>query len=146
MRRHEISDADWDRIKDLLPGQPGGHGGIAIDNRRFVNAVLWNARTGAPWRDLPERLDNWNSAWRRFDRWASKGVWDRIMAALQDEDLEWLILDSTIVRAHTAAAGAKKKGMAPAVSPSRRLAAAVVDSAPSSMPQSAGSGCPSESC
>ena len=135
MRRHEISDADWDRIKDLLPGQPGGHGGVAIDNRRFVNAVLWIARTGAPWRDLPERLGNWNSTWRRFDRWASKAIWDRIMAALQDEDLEWLILDSTIVRAHTAAAGSKKNGTGPAVSPSRRLAAAVAGSAPRSTPQ-----------
>ena len=104
-RRHEISDADWDRIKDLLPGLPGGHGGVAQDNRRFVDAVLWIAKTGAPWRDLPERLGNWNSTWRRFDRWCTKGVWARVMAALQDEDLEWLILDSTVIRAHPAAAG-----------------------------------------
>lgn len=123
-RRHEISDADWDRIKDLLPGRPGQHGGVAEDNRRFVNAVLWVARTGAPWRDLPERLGNWNSAWRRFDRWAAAGVWDRVMAALRDEDLEWLILDSTTVRAHPCAAGSKKSGTAPAASPSRPSAAA----------------------
>ena len=58
--RHAISDADWARIKDLLPGQPGQHGGVAKDNRLFVDAVLWIARTGAPWRDLPERFGNWN--------------------------------------------------------------------------------------
>jgi transposase len=106
--RHEIADADWDRIKDLLPGRPGQHGGVAADNRRFVNAVLWIAKTGAPWRDLPERLGHWNGAWRRFDRWAAQGVWARIFAALQDEDLEWIVLDSTVVRAHPAAAGAEK--------------------------------------
>src|SRR5215475_1511084 len=110
-RRHEISDADWDRIPHLLPGQPGQHGGVAADNRQFVNAVLWIARTGAPWRDLPERLGNWNSQWRRFDRWAAKGVWGRVMGALRDPDLEWLILDSTAVRAHPCAAGAPKNGM-----------------------------------
>ena len=64
--RHAISDDDWARIKDLPPGQPGQHGKVAKDNRLFVDAVLWIARTGAPWRDLPERLGNWNSAWRRF--------------------------------------------------------------------------------
>jgi transposase len=132
-RRHEIPDADWDRIKDLLPGQPGQHGGVAQDNRRFVNAVLWVARTGAPWRDLPERLGNWNSTWRRFDRWAAKGVWARVMAALRDEDLEWLILDSTTVRAHPAAAGAQKSGTAAAGRPSRRWAAPAAASGPRCM-------------
>lgn len=140
--RHEIADADWDRIKDLLPGRPGQHGGVAADNRRFVNAVLWIARTGAPWRDLPERLGNWNSVWKRFDRWAAKGVWTRVFAALQDEDLEWLVLDSTVVRAHPAAAGAQKSGTAPAASPRRLSAAAAAASAPRSTRPSAGSGCP----
>jgi transposase len=72
--RYEISDADWDRIQHLLPGQPGQHGGVAEDNRRFLNAVLWVARTGAAWADLPERLGNANTQWRRFDRWARKGA------------------------------------------------------------------------
>src|SRR4029077_11672580 len=88
------------RIKDLLPGQPGQHGKVAKDNCLFLDAVLWIARTGAPWRDLPERFGNWNSTWRRFDRWARKGVWREVFEALQDPDLEWLILDSTIIRAH----------------------------------------------
>ena len=78
--RHAISDADWDRIKHLLPGQPGQHGGVAEDNRRFLDAVLWIARTGAAWADLPERLGKGNSQWRRFDRWAAKGRWDPILA------------------------------------------------------------------
>ena len=105
--RHAISDANWDRVKDLLPGRPGLPGKVAKDNRLFLDAVLWVARTGAPWRDLPERFGNWNSAWRRFDRWARKGVWQRIFETLQDPDLEWLILDSTVVRAHQHAAGQK---------------------------------------
>ncbi len=66
--RHANSDADFDRIRHLLPGQPGQHGGVAKDNRLFLDAVLWIARTGAARADLPERLGNANSQWRRFDR------------------------------------------------------------------------------
>lgn len=108
MRRHEITDDSWNRIKNLLPGKQGDPGVTAKDNRLFVNAVLWIAKTGAPWRDLPERFGNWNSVWRRFDRWARKGVWERVFRELQDPDLEWLLLDSTVIRAHQHAAGAKK--------------------------------------
>ena len=116
--RHAISDADWDRIRDLLPTR-----GPAADNRLFVDAVLFVARTGIPWRDLPERFGPWNSVWRRFDRWSHAGVWERVFAALQDPDLEWLILDSTVIRAHLAAAGAKKKRTAPAARRTRPSAA-----------------------
>lgn len=107
--RHAIRDEDWERIKDLLPGRAGQRGVTAKDNRLFIDAVLWIAKTGAPWRDLPERFGNWNSVWRRFDRWARKGVWQKVFATLQDPDLEWLILDSTIIRAHPHAAGARKQ-------------------------------------
>ena len=110
MRRHEIKDDDWDRIKDMLPGQPGDPGVTAKDNRLFINAVLWLAKTGAPWRDLPERFGPWGSVWKRFDRWAKKGVWERVFGVLKDPDLEWMIMDSTVVRAHQHAAGAEKKG------------------------------------
>ena len=72
--RHAISDADWDRIKDRLPGRPGQTGWVAKDNRLFMDAVLWIAKTGAPWRDVPERFGNWNSIWKRFDRWSRKGT------------------------------------------------------------------------
>ena len=120
--RHAISDDDWSRIEGLLPGRAGANGRPARDNRLFVDAVLWIGKTGAPWRDLPERFGNWNSAWRRFDRWGRKGVWSRVFEALQDPDLEWLILDSTVIRAHQHAAGAKKAQAA--ARPTRRWGAA----------------------
>jgi len=126
--RYELSDAEWNRIKDLLPGQPGQHGGIAADNRQFLNAVLWIARTGAPWRDLPARLGNWNSQWRRFDRWATKGRFATLVDALRDPDLDVLILDSTVIRAHPCAAGSKKSGMATAVRTSKLWVGVEADS------------------
>ena len=130
--RHAISDGDWVRVKDLLPGRPGQHGKVAEDNRLFLDAVLWIARTGAPWRDLPARVGNWNSAWRRFDRWSKKGVWRQVFEALQDPDLEWIILDSSVVRAHPDAAGAPKNGTAPGARPSRRWGGAEAGSRPRS--------------
>ena len=66
----------------MLPGQVGRPGVTAKDNRLFIDAVLWIARTGAPWRNLPLRFGPWNSVWRRFDRWSKKGVWERIMTEL----------------------------------------------------------------
>jgi transposase len=141
--RHAISDADWDRIKHLLPGRRGQHGGVAKDNRLFIDAVLWIARTGAAWEDLPPRFGKPNSAWRRFDRWAAKGRWDPILAALRDPDLDVLILDSTAVRAHPCAAGAKKSGTGPAARTIRRLAAAGAGSAPRSTGASTAWGTPS---
>ena len=144
--RHAISDADWERIKGFLPGQPGQHGGVAQDNRLFLDAVLYVARTGIPWADLPQRFGNPNSVWRRFDRWAKKGRWDPILAALRDPDLDVLILDSTAVRAHPCAAGAKKSGTAPAARTSRRWAAAGAGSAPRFMGVSTASATPSSCC
>jgi transposase len=138
--RHAISDADWVRIKDLLPGRPGQHGGVAGDNRLFIDAVLYVARTGVPWADLPPRFGNPNSIWRRFNRWAEAGRWDPILAALRDPDLDLLILDSTAVRAHPCAAGAKKSGTAPAARPSRPSAAAGAASGRRSTGASTGSG------
>ena len=108
--RYALSDADWGRIEHLLPGRPGQHGGVGHDSRRFVDAVLWVARTGAPWRDLPDRLGRGNRQWRRFDRWAARGIWGRVMPALRDPDPEWRTLGSTSVRAHPRAAGARKPG------------------------------------
>jgi transposase len=140
LHRHAISDADWDRIKDLLPGRPGQAGWLASDNRLFVDAVLWIGKTGAPWRDLPERFGNWNSVWKRFDRWCRKGTWQQVFAVLGDPDLEWLILDSTVIRAHPHAAGAKKKRTGREAKKTKLLAAAVAGSEPRSMVPSAVSG------
>jgi putative transposase len=108
-RRYELSDEQWQRIEGLLPGREGCPGAHAEDNRLFVNAVIWIARTGAPWRDLPERFGNWNSVFQRFNRWAKAGVWQRVFEALRDPDLESLMLDSTTIRAHQHAAGAAGK-------------------------------------
>src|SRR5688572_20657314 len=107
MRRYEINDQAWARVCELLPGKSTDVGRSAKDNRLFLNAVLWIARSGAPWRDLPERYGPWNSVYRRFRRWAVKGVWQRIFQALQEPDLDWFMLDSTIIRAHQQAAGQK---------------------------------------
>ena len=109
MDRHAISDEHWERIEHLLPGRAGDPGVTAKDNRLFLDAVLWIGKTGSPWRDLPRSFGKWNSVWRRFDRWCTKGVWHRVFEALKDPDLEWLILDSTVIRAHQHAAGAAKK-------------------------------------
>ena len=124
MRRHEIADEQWVQIRDLLPGKKGDPGRTAVDNRLFINAVLWIARTGAPWRDLPERFGEWNSVFQRFNRWCKRQVWTRLLAVWKDPDLECLMLDSTIIRAHQHAAGAIKKGMT-----TRRWVARVGDSA-----------------
>src|SRR5438094_4908848 len=141
LRRHAISDEHWERIKDFLPGQEGDPGVTAEDNRLFVDAILWIGKTGAPWPDLPERFGKWNSVWKRFDRWARKGTWAAVFEALQDPDLEWLILDSTVVRAHPCAAGAPKKPTAPGARPSRRWAAAAAGSGPRSTPPSTAWAC-----
>ena len=109
MRRYELADEEWRRIEALLPGRDGCAGGQAEDNRLFVHAVIWIARSGAPWRDLPERFGRWNSVFQRFNRWSQSGVWQRVMEALQAPDLEALLLDSTTIRAHQHAAGAQKK-------------------------------------
>ena len=108
-RRYELTDEQWQRIEHLLPGRKGCPGGHAEDNRLFVNAIIWVARTSAPWRDLPERFGSWNSVFQRFNRWAKAGVWQRVFETLRDPDLESLMLDSTTIRAHQHAAGAVGK-------------------------------------
>jgi putative transposase len=123
MRRYELTDEEWGRIEHLLPGRPGDPGGHGEDNRRFVNAVIWLARTGSPWRDLPERFGLWNSVFQRFNRWSKAGVWERVMQDLQSPDLEAMLLDSTVVRAHQHAAGSPKKRPA-----TKRSAARAADS------------------
>ena len=74
MRRYGIRDDQWERIRDLLPGQEGHVGVTAADNRLFVEAVLYRYRTGMPWRDLPERFGDWKNVHQRFSRWAKSGA------------------------------------------------------------------------
>jgi transposase len=109
MRRYELTDEDWSLIEPLLPGREGDPGAHGANNRLFVNAVIWIARTGAPWRDLPERFGEWNSVYQRFNRWSKAGVWERVFEAVRLPDLEALLLDSTIIRAHQHAGGATQK-------------------------------------
>jgi len=110
--RRELKDAQWARIEKLVPGKEGDKGRHGADNRWFVDAVLWIARTGSPWRDLPPEFGNWSSQFQRFRRWAKKGVWESLFKALaEDPDLEYLIIDASIVRAHQHAAGAKGGAM-----------------------------------
>ena len=113
MDRRMLSDGQWLRIEHLLPGKPTDKGGRAADNRQFVEAVLYTARVGNPWRDLPAEFGNWHSVYVRFSRWETYGVWHRVAEALSgDADLEELFIDSTVVRAHQHAAGAPKKTVA----------------------------------
>jgi len=109
MQRYELTDEQWNLIEPLLPGCKGDPGAHGKDNRRFVNAVVWIARTGAPWRDLPRRFGEWNSVYQRFNRWSKSGVWTRVFQAVKLPDWEALLLDSTIIRAHQHAAGAAPK-------------------------------------
>src|SRR3954447_26793191 len=120
-KRYELSNAQWERVRDLLPGKPGDPGRTAADNRLFVNAVLWVLRSGARWSDLPERYGKYKTVHKRFARWAATGVWEKIFRSLtQDKSNQYLMIDSTIVRAHQqAATGRKKGGSDPALGRSR---------------------------
>ena len=108
LHRHDLSDAMWAKIEPHLPGRRGTWGGIAKDNRKFVNAVFWILRTGAPWRDLPPEYGGWSNTHRRFIRWRDAGVWERLLEVCIDEpDMEWLMVDASYVKAHQHAAGAR---------------------------------------
>ena len=92
-----LGDAQWERMVGPILGRPEAPGSTGRDNRMFVEGVLWVVRTGAPWRDLPDVFGRWNSAFRRFSRWAARGVWNHMFAAMSDDaDFECLILDSTL--------------------------------------------------
>ena len=86
MARYELRDDQWRKIKHLLPGKKGDPGVTAKNNRRFVDAVLWIARTGAHWRELPEEFGkcmklhatNWNSVFQHYNRWSARGVWESL--------------------------------------------------------------------
>jgi transposase len=115
MRDRELTEERWAALEPHLPPQRAATGRPAKDHRTVVEGILWRLRTGAPWRDLPERYGAWQSAYTRFRRWQRAGVWDRALAALQAEadargELGWglHVLDGTSIRAHPHAAGANK--------------------------------------
>ena len=109
--RYELSEVQWEKIKDILPGRVESVGRTAADNRVFVNGVLWVLRSGAHWHDLPERYGKYKSLHKRFSRWAATGVWEKIFHELLcDRKNQYLMIDSTIVRAHQQAATGRKKG------------------------------------
>jgi transposase len=131
VRRHELTDAQWERLAPLLP--PRKPGAPRKDNRLVVNGIMWKLATGAPWRDLPERYGPSASVYTRFWRWTRAGVWDRLFAAVQRQadaagqiDWELHFVDGTVVRAHQHAAGGKGGP------PSRRSGAARAASRPRS--------------
>ncbi|MBO3685623.1 IS5-like element ISLpl3 family transposase, partial [Lactiplantibacillus plantarum] len=107
-KRYELEDAQWDRIKGYFPPYRTGRPS-SLDNRTALNAILWLMRSGAPWRDLPERYGSWKTVYSRFRAWVSSGLFEQVFLELIDDpDMENLSLDSTIVRAHQKATGAKK--------------------------------------
>jgi transposase len=115
MNRGDLTNEQWERLKPLLPPQKPHNSRPASDHRKMVNGILWVLRTGAPWRDLPERYGPWASVYSRFRRWKGAGVWERVLSELQTQgdllgELDWEIhfVDGSIVRAHQHAAGAKK--------------------------------------
>jgi transposase len=112
--RGELTDKAWAAIGPLLPA-PGTARGRWRDHRQVINGILWKLRTGAPWRDVPERYGPWKTCHERLRRWTADGTWDRILAAAQVRDdgqsVEWIVsVDSSVVRAHQHSAGARKKG------------------------------------
>ncbi len=108
MDRYVLSDEQWARLEPLLPGKLGDPGRSGADNRLFMEAILWIARTGSPWRDLHGDFGRWNSIFRRFRRWAKKGVFERVFNALSgDPDFEYAMIDGTIIRVHQHGAGAR---------------------------------------
>lgn len=117
MARGDLTDSEWERLEPLLPSNQGKRGRPFGDHRKMINGMLWVLRTGAPWRDMPERYGSWHSVHSRFLRWSKAGVFQRIEAALIAEEdakgtVDWkaLAMDGTYVRVHPDACGAPKKG------------------------------------
>lgn len=134
MHRYDLTDEQWARLAPLLPPQKPRTGRPNHDHRPIINGIQWILRTGAPWQDLPPRYGNYKTVASRFYRWRAAGIWDRLLAALQAEadhagQVDWDLhfVDSSVVRAHQHAAGAKGGTRRP-----RHLAAAGAASAPRS--------------
>lgn len=106
----KLTDEQWQKILPVLKScQPQIRLGAGRDCRRFLEAVLWVLRSGAQWRLLPKEYGNWNTIYKRFARWSELGIFEKLFERFSaDRDLEYLLIDSTIVRAHACSSGAKK--------------------------------------
>jgi transposase len=132
MSNSTIREDEWEKMYLFLKNHPRAYAGKEADCRLFLEAVHWILRSGAQWRFLPEKYGNWNSIYKRYARWCDHDIFeDMHQHFIEDPDMENLLLDSTIVRAHPCAAGAPQKK---AGRPSKHSDAAGVDSAPKSMP------------
>ena len=115
MGRADLSNAKWEWLRPLLP-PTDRRGGRWRDHRQVINGIIWRTRTGAPWRDLPERYGPWQTCYKRFARWEIDGTWARIEQLVQRDadavgELDWRVqVDTSVVRAHQHAAGARKGG------------------------------------
>jgi transposase len=114
-RRGELTNTQWQRLRPLLPIQKPHVGRPNLNHRTVINGILWILRTGAPWRDMPERYGRWQTISGRFYRWRKDGLWQRILSTLQQEanaqgQLNWDLhhVDGSVIRAHQHAAGAKR--------------------------------------
>jgi transposase len=132
MSNSTLRDDQWEKIYLFLKNHPRVYAGGEEDCRLFVDGVLWITRSGAQWRFLPDKYGNWNTIYKRFARWCDHDVWDDMhQHFVSDPDMENILLDSTVVRAHPCAAGAQKKA---AAKPHRLSGVAEADSAPKSTP------------
>ncbi len=118
LRRHELTNEEWEFIKPYLPSNKHHEGHPWGNHRKFLNGMIWRLATGAPWRDLPERYGPWNSVYQRFHRWSESGFIEQLAFVLQAEleargSIDWSLwsLDSSMIRASKAAAGARKKSV-----------------------------------
>ncbi len=123
-RRHELTDAQWNKIQPLLPGKKSDPGRTAADNRLFVNAVVFVLKTGIPWPDLPGRFGKHDTVRKRFDRWCAKGVWQTIAQATGDPDLQEVQLDATTIKAHPVASTGRRRPQEKKKTPTRAAASA----------------------
>ena len=108
MYHTHLREDQWERISGALSGREGCVGRPVSDNRKFVEAVIWIGKNGGRWRCLPKEYGKWSGVHKRFKRWSDKGIWQMIFNTLvEDADMEWVMIDSTIIRAHQHSAGAK---------------------------------------
>ena len=107
--RYSLTDRQWAQIAELVPGKKTDSGRTAANNRLFVDAVIYVAKTGIPWRDLPVGYGKWTSVWRRFNRWSRRNDWSDLAKSINKPDLMELQLDSTSVKVHQVASGGRRE-------------------------------------